>query len=104
MVQKKAQLVVEGTRVVVDATHLDAAGVEALRDFVLGLGGRLEVDLGNVRSLCITCLGKLFALDRRVRAAGGHLTLLDVTPDVYEALAATHLTEVLEVSEPAVVS
>jgi anti-anti-sigma factor len=86
--------------------HLDTVKALAVGDYLLALAdrlgrGRLELDLGNVRYLCVTCLGKLIALDRRLRAAGGHLTLLDVTAAVYEVFEATHLTTVLDLHEAA---
>jgi anti-anti-sigma factor len=89
----------------VGATHLEAPSVEALGEHLLALadrlGGRLEVDLGNVRSLSDTCLGKLIALDRRLRAAGRRLALLHVPPAVYEVFEVTHLTGVLDVRQAA---
>jgi anti-anti-sigma factor len=95
-----------GARVVVYQPHLDTSRSLVLGEYLLGLagrmsGGRLELDLGNVRYLCVTCLGKLVALDRRLRAGGGRLTLLDVAPAVYEVFEVTHLTAVLDLHEAA---
>ncbi len=100
------ELVAGGARVVVGATHLEAPNVEALGRHLLALadrlsGRRLEVDLGNVRSLSDICLGKLIALDRRLRAAGRQLALLHVPPAVYEVFEVTHLTGVLDVRQAA---
>jgi anti-anti-sigma factor len=86
--------------------HLDTVKALAMGDYLLALAGklgrgRLELDLGNVRYLCVTSLGKLIALDRRLRAAGGHLTLLHVAPTVYEVFEVTHLTTVLDLREAA---
>jgi anti-anti-sigma factor len=93
-------------RVVVHDPHLDTVKALAVGDYLLALAGklgrgRLELDLGNVRYLCVTCLGKLIALDRRLRATGGHLTLLDVPAAVYEVFEVTHLTTVLDLHEAA---
>ena len=68
-----------GARVVICEKHLGATRVRVLADYLLDLagrlpGGRLEVDLGNVRDLCPGDLGTLLALDRRIRAGGGHLS------------------------------
>jgi anti-sigma B factor antagonist len=95
-----------GTRVVVQDTHLDAANAQALGAHLLVLagrvgGGRLEVDLVNVCSLSDTCVGKLIALDRRLRAAGGSFALLNVRPEVYEVFELTRLTNVLNIHEAA---
>jgi anti-anti-sigma regulatory factor len=87
-------------RFIVHESHLDDANVRAIgeRFFSLPrLKGRLEVDLGNVTSLSDSCLGGLIALDRRLRAAGKHLSLADVTPEVYEVFEVTHLTTVLDI-------
>ncbi len=93
-------------RVFVRETELDAARAQALGDYLLALagrlgGGQLEVDLGEVRGLCSSGLGKLVALDRRLRAAGGRLTFLGVTSPVYEVFELTHLTDVLDVRQAA---
>jgi anti-anti-sigma factor len=95
-----------GTRVVVQETDLDAARANALADYLLALVGRvgaghLEVDLGGVRALCSSCLGKLIALDRRLRAVGGRLRLVGVVAAVYEVFEVTHLVGVLDVQQAA---
>jgi anti-anti-sigma factor len=97
--QWEVEEIEEGARVLVYEPRLDALTAQALGDLLLSLVGRrrLELDLSNVRFLCATCLGKLIALDRRLRACGGHLVLLDVTPAVYEIFEITHLHAVLDV-------
>src|SRR5262245_40934851 len=62
----------------------EAAGASGRRQF--------RLDLGGVRYVSSEPLGKLVALHRQVRAAGGRLVLENVTPLVYEVLAATRLT------------
>jgi hypothetical protein len=79
-----------GARVTVCATHLDAARARTLTDYLLDLagrlpGGRLEVDLGNVRDLSPGYLGALTAVGRKLRAGGGQLTLVGGTGEVFEA-------------------
>jgi hypothetical protein len=76
-----------GARVVVCETHLDAARARILTDYLLDLagrvpGGRLDVDLGNVRDLCPGYLGTLMGVGRKLRAGGVQLTL---TGEVFEA-------------------
>jgi stage II sporulation protein AA (anti-sigma F factor antagonist) len=99
--------VVDGaTRIVVHDTHLDAGSAQALSDHLLALAGRvgagqLEVDLESVQSMSDTCLGKLIALDRRLRIGGGRLRLLNVGPAIYEVFEVTHLTTVLDVQHAA---
>jgi anti-sigma B factor antagonist len=61
---------------------------------------RLRLDLGQVRYLTSTALGRLVALHKRVRAAGGALALANVTDPVYEVICLTRLHEVLDVRRP----
>ena len=61
---------------------------------------RLRLDLGQVRYLTSTALGRLVALHKRVRAAGGALVLANVTDPVYEVICLTRLHEVLDVRRP----
>jgi anti-anti-sigma factor len=100
----EAEVVETGARVVVCDTDLDAAKGQALAEYLLALagrapGGHLEVDLGHVRGLCSSCLGKLVGLDRRLRANGGRLSLLGVRGEVSEVFRLTHLTGVLDIHE-----
>ena len=102
----EAEVLETGARVLVCETNLDAGRAHALTDYLQRLagklpGGRLEVDLGNVRDLCSSCLGKLIALDRRLRAGGGHLSLIGVGGEVLEVFEVTHLTGVLDIREAA---
>jgi anti-anti-sigma factor len=95
-----------GARVTVREPSLDTWRAQALGEHLLALvgrlgGGGLEVDLGAVSYLCATCLGKLIALDRRLRALGGRLVLLNVTAAVYEIFEVTHLVGTLDVREAA---
>ena len=49
-------------------------------------GGRLELDLGNVRDLGPGDLGTLTAVGRRLRTGGVQLSLVGVTGGVFEAV------------------
>src|SRR5207248_3211350 len=89
-----------GARVVVHDPHLDTVKALAVGDYLLALAGklgrgRLELDLGNVHYLCVSCLGNLISLARRLRASGGHLTPLALAPAVYAVYAVTLRTVVL---------
>ena len=78
-----------------DAVH--AVG-EQLSRLVEGLDPLdLVVDLEDVRFLTSTALGKLLALHKRLRAAGGRLRLTGVGDPVYEVFRVTRLHEVLDV-------
>jgi anti-anti-sigma factor len=57
----------------------------------------LLVDLGNVAILTSVALSKFIALNGRVRAARGRLTLFNPTPIVRQVFQVTRLDTVLEV-------
>jgi anti-anti-sigma factor len=59
--------------------------------------GRLELDLGAVRYLTSTSLGKLVALNKRVRERGSRLVLANVTSLVHELFEVTQLHRVLDI-------
>jgi anti-sigma B factor antagonist len=87
------------------ATHLSEANAEELSEELSRLLGgaarpRLRLDLARVRFLTSTVLGKLVALHKRVRAAGGELVLLNVAGVVYEVFEVTRLDQLLDVRRP----
>lgn len=57
--------------------------------------GHLALDLGGVEYLTSTVLGHLVGLHKRLKAAGGRLTLENVRPAVAEVLRITLLDRVL---------
>ncbi len=57
---------------------------------------RLFLDFGEVETLADGVLGQLLVLDRHLRDAGGWLSLRNLRPRVYRALAAAHLAPVLD--------
>ena len=57
----------------------------------------LVLSTPTVESVSSVGLGKLIGLHKRVRAAGGLLTLCNVTPFVHEVLEVTRLTTLLDV-------
>lgn len=56
----------------------------------------LLLDFGNVYAVTSTALGTLVALHRGLLAAGRHLTLRNLRPEVYEVFAVTRLDLVLD--------
>jgi anti-sigma B factor antagonist len=87
-------------KVVVSA--LDEANVQAIGEALFAVADsmacpRLRLDLAQVLFLTSTALGKLMALHKRVRAAGGHLALVNVYDHVYEVFDVTRLVQVLDV-------
>ena len=57
----------------------------------------LHLDLSDVRFVPSMGLGKLVALNKKVRGVGGHLALVNVPASVYEAIQATRLDKLLDV-------
>ena len=57
----------------------------------------LHLDLSDVRFVPSMGLGKLVALNKKVRGAGGHLALVNVPAPVYEVIQATRLDKLLDV-------
>jgi anti-anti-sigma factor len=85
-------------------TALSEANVEEMSRQLTELLDRvrqrqLVVDLGTVNTLTSMILAKFIALNGRVRAAGGRLTLLNPTPVVREVFQITRLDTVLEVAK-----
>jgi anti-anti-sigma factor len=84
------------------APSLDAPAVEALREQLLGLADAylragLECDLSRVGFLDASALSLFVALDKKLRARGGRLTIRGVHPWLMELFAVTHLDKVLDI-------
>jgi anti-sigma B factor antagonist len=78
--------------------RLDEANSEELCRLAEKLAGtRLVLDLTGVRLVASSALGRLVALNRKVRAVGGLLVLTNLNPLVAQVLAVTRLDKVLEV-------
>jgi anti-anti-sigma factor len=56
---------------------------------------QLQLDLGAVRFLTSTAIGKFVSLHGRVRAAGGHLALVNLNELVYEIFEVSCLHRLL---------
>jgi anti-anti-sigma regulatory factor len=84
----QVQDVEDGTIVTLTEQDLQDAGLtDDLCELALESGRpRLYLDLLEVRKLSSTVAGKLFALDRRLREAGGRLVLSNLAPALCEAL------------------
>jgi anti-anti-sigma regulatory factor len=86
----QVQDVEDGTVVKLTEQDLrDADVIEDLLSLVMESGRpNLYLDLLEVRRLWSGLAGTLFALDRRLRAAGGRLVLANLAPLLCEALQA----------------
>jgi anti-anti-sigma factor len=60
-------------------------------------GGHLLVDLSKVHYMSSIALGMLIGLRQKMRASSGQLTLLGVSPEIFELFDATRLTRLLNV-------
>jgi anti-sigma B factor antagonist len=98
----EVQDVEDGIMVKVTHRDLDAGTAVLLFDDLLELAQEsgqphLYLDFGAVESLSSAVLGRLILLDRRLRDAGGRLTLFSLNPQVKELLYCCHLTDLLDV-------
>lgn len=98
------QIVEEEGRVTVGFpanTALSGANAEELGQELAALAARrthLLVDLAEVTMVTSMILAKFIALNGRLRAAGGRLTLSNPTPMVREVFKVTRLDTILEVT------
>jgi anti-anti-sigma factor len=60
-------------------------------------GRHLAVDLGNVHFLSSTTVETLLTVHRRLRAAGGRLSVFNLTPSVAEIFDVLNLAAILDV-------
>ena len=100
--QWEMQDVEDGILVTLAHRDLDALTtpvlVDELYDLVLENGQRnLYLDFGRVHFLASVVVGKLLALDNRLRTVGGRLALCNVPDALYESLRAARVTETLDV-------
>ena len=90
------------TRVTIAAEDLDEANLQDISEGLFtiadGLSLRgLELDMARVRYLTSTCLGKIVALNTRVKDGGGKLVVTNVSPRAYEVFEVTRLHRVLDI-------
>jgi len=83
---------------------LDEEGANWLREKLLAqveLGRhRLAVDLANVSYLTSTAVEAFLDLHRKLEAAGGHLSLHNLTPPVAEIFAVLQMADILDLHSP----
>ena len=73
-----------------------------LLDLARAAAGRdLRLDLSALEYLGSAALGAFVSLNRRVRANGGRLSLVNLRPAVYQIFELTRLTQVLDVQAAA---
>jgi anti-anti-sigma factor len=94
--------VVSGDVSRLNVQSLDELEIDHARQLLFDLaqtrhGQDVRLDLGPVEYLTSTGLGLFLSLHKRVKAAGGRLSLLNVREPVYELFSLTRLTDVLDV-------
>lgn len=60
---------------------------------------RLLLDLGNVKYMASSMLGKMIGLKRKIEQAGGRLRLCNVGPLLRDALSVAQLDRILEIHD-----
>lgn len=59
----------------------------------------LVLDFSNVEQCSSSALGKLVVLQRKALAMGARLRVCNVRPEIFEVLAITQLTKILDVKD-----
>ncbi len=81
--------------------ELDVATVPALRSFLLGLQGDVDVNCLGLSFIDSAGIGVFAAYHRAQRDAGRHLRLRNVTHGCYRILQMAGLTDLLDIEQAA---
>lgn len=86
----------------VDRKIIDAANIQEMGDELFALldqdnRKQLLLSFANVEFLSSAALNKLIVLDRKVKAAGGKLTLSNLRPEIQEVFAITRLNQLFDI-------
>lgn len=86
----------------VDRKIIDAANIQEMGEELFGLldqdsRKQLLLSFANVEFLSSAALNKLIVLDRKVKAAGGKLTLSNLRPEIQEVFAITKLNSLFDI-------
>ena len=81
---------------VIDAERIATLG-EELMSLAGGDGGRLLINMDNVRFLSSSAINKLIVLERRISSNGGNLKLSNLSPEVEEVFNITQLHSVFDI-------
>lgn len=92
----------DGTLVRLSPRDLDPETVSVIVDELFELvqesgQPRLYLNFAEIRQIASVVIGKLLALNARLREHGGRLILLDVNPFPYETMQAARINEVLDI-------
>lgn len=81
---------------VTDADRIAALG-EELMTLAKPDGGRVVINMDNVRFLSSSAINKLIVLERRLTSSGGNLKLSNLRPEVEEVFNITQLHAVFDI-------
>lgn len=86
----------------VDDKVMDAERIAILGDELLSLaarktGGKVLINMHNVRFLSSSAINKLIVLERRLSGIGGDLKLSNLSPEVEEVFNITQLRSVFDI-------
>src|SRR5438874_9821999 len=101
----RRHLEVEHTRDVtvvnfVDRKILDEQNIQIIGEQLFGLvdqNQKILLNFSNVEYLSSAALGKLIALNKKVKAADGRLILCNIDPNIYEVFELTRLDQILKI-------
>jgi anti-sigma B factor antagonist len=84
----------------VDRKILDEQNIQIIGDQLFGLvdqNQKILLNFSNVEYLSSAALGKLIALNKKVKAADGRLILCSIDPNIYEVFELTRLDQILKI-------
>jgi len=86
----------------VDRKILDEQNIQIIGEQLFGLvdqSQKILLNFSNVEYLSSAALGKLIALNKKVKAAGGRLILCGIDPNIYEVFELTRLDQILKIEK-----
>src|ERR1700684_497663 len=78
----------------VDKKILDEQNIQIIGEQLFGLvdqNNKILLNFGDVEYLSSAALGKLIALNKKVKASDGRLILCNIDPNIYEVFELTRL-------------
>jgi anti-sigma B factor antagonist len=84
----------------VDRKILDEQNIQIIGEQLFGLvdqNQKILLNFSNVEYLSSAALGKLIALNKKVKAADGRLILCSIDPNIYEVFELTRLDQILKI-------
>jgi anti-sigma B factor antagonist len=86
----------------VDRKILDEQNIQIIGEQLFGLvdqNSKILLNFSNVEYLSSAALGKLIALNKKVKAATGRLILCSIDPNIYEVFELTRLDQILKIEK-----